>query len=224
MVVSSEVKDLGVKVDCNLSFRNQINQTVRIAAYHLRNIAFVRKYLDVNTTKMLIHNHVIGKLDYCNSLYYGLPNILLRKLQLIMNRAARLIMGLPVRASITPALIDLHWLPIKARIIYKLCIMTYQALNSEKPQYMRDMLVDFSVNTDMTLRHGNVLHRLNEPRCNSGIGFRAFEKSAPRLYNKLPVSVKNSDNINIFKMKLKTHLFTECYDLDNKIIMHSYKC
>lgn len=123
------MKDLGVLVDSELSFKSQIKQTVRIAAYHLRNIAFVRKYPDSKNTNMLIHNHVITKLDYCNSLYYGLPNYLLRKLQLIINRAARLIKGLPVRVSITPALIDLHWLPVKARIIYKLCVMLYQALN-----------------------------------------------------------------------------------------------
>ena len=95
----------------------------------MRNIAFVRKYLDEKTTKMLIHNHVINKLDYCNSLYYGLPNYLLRKLQLIMNRAARLVKGVHIRKSITPALVELHWLPIKARIVHKICVMTYQALN-----------------------------------------------------------------------------------------------
>ena len=93
MVVSREVKGLGVLVDCNLSFKSQINQTVRISAYHQRNIAYVRKYLNDKTPKMLIHNHVISKLDYSNSLFYGLPNYLLRKLQLIMNRAASLIKG-----------------------------------------------------------------------------------------------------------------------------------
>ena len=95
------------------------------------------------TAKMLIHNHVISKLDYCNSLYYGLPSYLLRKLQLIMNRATRLIKGVPVHASITPALIDLHWLPITAKIIYKLHVIVYQALNFEKPQYIRDLLEIF---------------------------------------------------------------------------------
>ncbi len=224
VTVSKEVKDLGVLIDCNLSFKSQINQTVRISAYHLRNIAFVRKYLDDKTIKKLIHNHVISKLDYCNSLYYRLPNYLLRKLQLIMNRAARLIKGLPIRANITPALIDLHWLPIKARIIYKLCVMTYQAMNLKKPQYIRDLLEDFKVNTNLTLRHSNVRHRLNEPRCNYELGFRAFEKSAPRLYNKLPENVKISENIEIFKKKLKTHLFMECYDLEDKIVKQDYKC
>ena len=102
--------------------------------------------------------------------------------------------------------------------------MTNQALNYGKPKYIRDLLDDFSVNTEMALRHSNVLHRLNEPRCNYEFGFRAFKNCAPRLYNKLPESVKNSDNIMIFKKKLKTYLFAECYDLEDMTIRQDYKC
>ena len=72
-----EVKDLGIILDCNLSMKDQI-RVVRTTRYHLRNTGFVRKYLDEMTTKMLIHNYTISKLDYCNSLYYGLPNYLLK--------------------------------------------------------------------------------------------------------------------------------------------------
>ncbi len=89
------VRDLGIMLDCNLSMKEQIQPVVRTTRYHLRNIGFVRKYLDETTTKMLVHNYVIGKLDYCNSLYYGLPKYLLKELQLVMNRAARLIKGFP---------------------------------------------------------------------------------------------------------------------------------
>ena len=67
--------------------------------------------------------------------------------------------------------------------MYKMCVITYQALNFEKSQYIRDLLEDLYVATDMTLKHSNVLHKLNEPQCNFEFGFRAFEKSAPRLYN-----------------------------------------
>ena len=217
-------KDLGVIIDCNLSFNDHILKLTRTLGYHLRNIAFVRKYLDEKLTKMLIHNYVISKLDYCNSLYYGLPNYLLRKLQLIMNRAARLIKGLPPRERITPALIDLHWLPIKARIIYKICVMVHQAMTFGKPRYIKDMLIDFHVDTAMTLRHSTELHRLLEPRCNLELGFRAFEKSAPRLYNRLPDDVKSSDNLNLFKKKLKTHLFTQAYDLQTQETKIAFKC
>ncbi len=89
------VRDLGIMLGCNLSMKEHIQRVVRTTRYHLRNIGLLRKYLDETTTKMLVHNYVISKLDYCNSLYYGLPKYLLKELQLVMNSAARLIKGLP---------------------------------------------------------------------------------------------------------------------------------
>ena len=80
---------------------------------------------------MMIHNYVISRLDCCNVLYYALPNYNLKKIQTVFNRAARLIKGLSPRERI--ALIELHWLPVKVRIIFKMCVLTYQALNSGKP-------------------------------------------------------------------------------------------
>ncbi len=146
------VRDLGILLDCNLSMKEQIQRVVRTTRYHLRNIGFVRKYLDETTTKMLVHNYVISKLVYCNSLYYGLPNYLLKDLQLVMNRAARLMKGLPHRERITPALIDLHWLPVKASTEYKIAAMSHQALFSGKPEYVRNTLKEFHRDTAMELR------------------------------------------------------------------------
>ena len=79
--ISDSVKDLGFILDSNLTFNEQINKVVRNAGYHLRNIAFIRKYLGETTAKLLIHNYVINSLDYCNSVYHGLPNYQLKKLQ-----------------------------------------------------------------------------------------------------------------------------------------------
>ena len=56
-------------------------------------------------------------------------------------------------------------------------------------------------------------HRLLEPRSNFDMGFRAFERCAPRIYNKLPSDIKDCVRIDLFKKKLKTYLFTEAYDL-----------
>lgn len=222
--VSDSVKDLGVLLDSDLSMKSQIEQTVRIAGYHLRNIAYVKKYLDGKTMKMLIHNHVLSKLDYCNSLYYGLPNYLLKKLQLIMNRAARLVTGQSWRERITPTLTKLHWLPVKARVVYKQCVMTYQALKFGKPLYMRNMLKEFEVDTTITLRHSVEIHRLNEPRYQREAGRRAFSRSASRLYNQLPQRIKMQENVATFKRKLKTFLFSDCYDLENESVTAAYSC
>ena len=115
------LQKLGVLIDSNLTMKNQISNIVKVCNHHLRNIAFIRNNLNEDTLKMLIHNHVISRLDYCN--YYRLPNILLKKLQNIQNRAARLIRKIPLHERITPALIELHWLPMKARIIYKIFLL-----------------------------------------------------------------------------------------------------
>ena len=222
--MSNSVKDLGVLLDSDLSLKSQIDQTVKIAGYHLRNISFVRKYLNKKIIKMLVHNHVLSKLDYCNSLYYGLPNYLLNKLQLIMNRAARLITGQSWRERVTPALIKLHWLPVKARIIYKQCVMVYHALKFGKPLYMSDMLKKFEVDTTVILRHSVEVHRLDEPRYQREAGRRAFCRSAPRLYNQLPQRIKMEQNVATFKKKLKEFLFTDCYDLENQLVTAAYSC
>ena len=211
--VRSPIKNLGIIFDCSLSFNEQINSMVKTAGYHLRNIAFLKKYLDVKTITMLIHNYVISRLDYCNVLFYGLPNYNVKKIQNVFNRAARLIKGLAPRERITPALIELHWLPVKARIIFKMCVLAYQALSLERPRYLRNKLTSFQPDTVVDLRHSDDPYRLEEPRSRSNIGTRAFERSAPRLFNNLPLAVKQSPSIDVFKRNLKTHLFSDCYQL-----------
>ena len=209
--VMSPIKNLGIIFDCNLTFNVHINHVIKTAGYHLRNIAFLKKYLDGRLITMLIHNYVISRLDYCNVLYYGLPNYILKKMQNVFNRAARLIKGLSPRERITPVLIELHWLPVKARIIFKMCVLTYQALRFGKPMYMGNMLRSFRPETAVNLRLSDDPYRLDEPRSRSNIGTRAFERSAPRLFNKLPLEVKQSPNVDIFKKKLKSFIFADCY-------------
>ena len=145
----------------------------------------------------------------------------MKKLQNVQNRAARLIKK--KRERITPALIELHWLPMKARIIYKICLLTYKALKFGVPKYLNEYLVPFRFETSVAVRHANDRHRPFEPRTIRISGERSFQYSAPRLYNKLPMVIKDSENINQFKKRLKTYLFGESYDMNQKTINEQYK-
>ena len=86
------------------------------------------------------------------------------------------------------------------------------------------MLQDYSMESDMTLRHGVEMHRLFEPRYNTELGLRAFENSATRLYNKLPSVVKSANTVESFKKRLKAHLFSECYNMKNMTITEEFEC
>ena len=101
-----------------------ITKTYSAAFYHLYNIRGIRKYLSKETTEILIHAFISSRVDYCNSLYYGLPAYQLMKLQRIQNVAARLVFQESKYCHITPILRDLHWHPVKYRIDYKILLLT----------------------------------------------------------------------------------------------------
>lgn len=84
----------------------------------------------------VIHAFITSRLDYCNSLYFGLPKSSLDRLQLVQNAAARLLTGTRKREHITPVLASLHWLPVKFRIDFKILLYVFKALHGCAPQYI----------------------------------------------------------------------------------------
>ena len=72
---SSTAKDIGVTLDESLSMAPHVTAVCKSAFFHLRNISKIRKFLNMETTKSLVHAFSTSKVDYCNSLLYGVPNI-----------------------------------------------------------------------------------------------------------------------------------------------------
>ena len=113
---SSFLKNLGIFIYEKLSMNSHIThyKICNISFYYLHNIKRIRKHLSRNSTETLIHAFVLSRLDYCNSLLYGMPQVQIDKIQRVQNAAARLIsLKKPKFSHITPALYQLHWLPIK---------------------------------------------------------------------------------------------------------------
>ena len=72
-----------------------------------------RKYTSQSNLKRIVSAFAISRIDYCNSILYGLPTIDHEKLQWVQNIAACLITGSSLRDHITPVLKNLHWLPLR---------------------------------------------------------------------------------------------------------------
>ena len=155
----------------------------------------------------------------------GLPNKTLRKLQSVLNRAARLVFSLPPRVPTTPSLIVLHWLPVKARIEFKICLMVFKALKYQHPRYIAEFLMPHNVETGVVLRSTDDPYRLHEPRAVGERSFavRSFAYTAPRLYNRLPVSMKQLDSVESFKEKLKVFIFHRAYSLTDRTVSDEYR-
>ena len=201
--LSESVKNLGVIFDQDLNFQSQISAVIKSCNYALYNLRPIKPFLPFKLFVSIVHQEIISKVDYCNALYLQLPKKQLQRLQLVINRCVRLIFGLPRTAHITEHLKSrLHWLPIAARIDFKIILLTYKALNFEEPKYLFHSLLP-------TRRPP----RLKEHKSHGGHVFirRSFHHSGPRLYNKVPNKIKTLMN-SAFKKGLKTFFYNSAFE------------
>jgi hypothetical protein len=126
---STSVRDLGVYLDADLSMRSHVHNTVSKCFAMLRQqlLRSIRRSLPASTYQALIVSLVLTKLDYGNAVLSGLPAHLIRRLQSVMNAAARSIAGLRRSEHITTTLAGLHWLRASERIEFKLATLTSRA-------------------------------------------------------------------------------------------------
>jgi len=136
----SAVRDLGVQLDGELNMQAHVSKTTQTCFFHLRRLRQVRRLLGHDVTANLVAAFVLSRLDYGNALLVGLPYTTIAPLQRVINAAVILVYGLRARDHVTAAVIELHWLPIEARIQYKVCLLVHLSLNSRAPSYISSLL------------------------------------------------------------------------------------
>ena len=203
---SSAARNLGVIFDSELALKEQVNKLCQLAYLEIRRIGSIRQYLSVEATKTLVSSLVLSRLDYCNALLAGCPQVLLDKIQRVINCSARLIYKASKSAHITPLLFDLHWLPISSRIQYKIALTCFHIISGTAPPYLSELLHLYS--PSRSLRSASDTRIFRVPRVWSGtVGERSFQCIGPVIWNSLPFSVRHATSLSSFKSKLKTHLF-----------------
>ena len=202
---STSVRNLGVFLDHHASMEIHINNLCRGLYFQLKNIRALRKYLDQESLECIIHAFLTSKIDYCNSLLCGLPMSLTNRLQMIQNTAARILTGTPRFQHITPVLKSLHWLPVHRRIEYKVLLLVYKSVKDLAPSYLKELICPYVPSRRLRSSDQHLLHI---PYTSSSlIQSRTFSVAGPHLWNSLPYDLRALSNIELFKSKLKTHLF-----------------
>ena len=138
VTVADSARDLGVLIDSCLTMAEHVSAICRSGFFQLRQLRHVARSLTADAAKTIVHAFVACRLDYCNSMLHGITDSLFRRLQSIQNAAARLITGTRRRDHITRVLRDLHWLPVRRRVDYKLALLVYKSLHGLAPPYLAE--------------------------------------------------------------------------------------
>ena len=208
------VRNLGVYVDSELSMKDHISKLSKTCFFQLRQLRTIRRSLTSEATRLLLHSFVVSRLDYCNSLFTGLPLSAVGKIQRIQNAAARLFGGLKKHDHVTAIMkTELRWLRISERITFKIGTLVYKALHGEAPSYLQELCVTVSDNNSYLSRHrsasrGDLVVPITRTKT---YGSRAFSIAGPATWNMLPASIREATTLSLFKAELKTFLFAKSY-------------
>jgi hypothetical protein len=208
--IKPTVTNLGFKMDPDLKFDSQIRSVVKLSFFQLRQLAKVKPFLSRKHFETVIHAFVTTRLDYCNALYVGVSASSISRLQMVQNAAARLLMGSGKYEHISPILASLHWLPIRFRIDFKISLFTFKALNGLAPPYLAELLHPYT--PARALRSADQLF-LGVPKTKRKLrGDRAFAVVAPKIWNGLPLFIRQASSVSDFKSLLKCHLFSLAFN------------
>ena len=207
---SESVRTLGVLLDADLTFECQVSAIVSSCNFNIRRISRARHCMSRDVAIAAAVAFILSRLDYCNSLLYGITKAQTKRLQVAQNSAARVVTKTRMRDHISPVLRQLHWLPVEQRIQHKLLSLVYQTVTKTAPQYLQEITTPYvpprvlRSSSKMLLQVPGVREAQTKTYAD-----RAFSVSAPILWKPVPLKIKQSESKASFKSQTKTLLFQE---------------
>ena len=201
----NDVKSLGIILDSELKMEKMVSQCIKTCYFNLKKLQTIRNSLDKDLKLTLVTSSILSRIDYCNVLLANSPDMLIKRLQKVLNACIRFIYNIPISQSTTPYLKQCHILPVKQRIKYKSCVLMYQIINNLSPDYLSNMAFPDIGNRD-NLRSSNDLLRMKLPDCTKCIQYAMTVN-----WNELPTELRCLDTLFTFKKQLKTHFFISAF-------------
>ena len=171
--------------------------------YILRRLKQILPTEDINCVYYGIFQSFI---DYCITVWGCAAQKYLCKIQKLQNRAARLlaqnfdwnIRGIDIVRG-------LGWQNVKERYCFLSCCLTYKSLNNLAAYYLSDLFSSVSEYHTVSTRNATS-NTLQQPRCNNSLYKSSLSVNGSRLWNKLPLEIRNKKTCSAFKYNLKLYM------------------
>ena len=193
-------KLLGVLIDQNLDFNQHIDYVCKNISSKIALLNKIKKFLPLQTRKLYYNAYILPVMDYCLTVWGSAPKFQIERLNKLQKRAARTILEVPPETPSLPLFQQLGWLNIYERLEYSKYIILYKSTKNLVPGYIKDL---FTFNSTDNYNSRSVTNNdMYIKRHRTKIFEKSLQYSGPRLWNSIPVSIRESNNIHQFKRKI----------------------
>lgn len=200
-----KVKNLGLILDCGLTGEPQVSDVCRRVTYTLRCLYRFKYFLPISTKILLVQTLVIPKIDYADVCFSNLTQGSLSRLDRLLNNCIRFIFGLRKYDHISAYRRQLNWLPIRERRSLRVLCTLYSCLfDPAAPDYLRSKFQFVTARPGCNLRTARSL-KLVTPLHRTGFMTNSFSAQAIRLWNALPIAIRQAQSKYSFKNMLRKH-------------------
>ena len=198
-----------------MTLARHVNHISGVCLFQLRQLRIIRRSLTSDAAHALVRALRHTRIDYCNGLLASCPRYLTDKLQVVLRAAARLVLQLPCRSSVSEVMHrQLHWLDVVDRVNNNIGLLVYKCLHGLAPGYLSDQCIPASTFAGReNMRSSSRLDRLlYVPRTKTKtLGPRGFYYASSAVWNSIPVDLRDPGlSLHSFRTKLKSHFFHRC--------------
>ena len=202
---SSEVVLLGIEIDNNLKFKKHIHRLVKNAAGQLNFLSRQSKFLNHDAKRIVIESFVLANFNYCPLVWHFCSSEYIKKLERIQERAFRLILVNDHESDYDQLLTKVNKPTLEIRRLKFLATEIFKTINNLNPPYMKEI---FELNT----RRDNADNKLIvQSQHSMKYGSYTLRSLGPRIWNKLPVDIRNCNSLLNFRELLKAWSGPKCH-------------
>ena len=204
ITVSDKLKTFCVTLDAARTFDDYVNYVAKACNFYMWGLCHIRRSISRDVVNIMAACIVGTRVVYCNALLHCTTDKSLNKLQRAQNKLARIVSNVTTLQQHTVVLLpNLHWLPIRSRITFKVATSCYNAYRISQPIYLLDTLEQY---VSCRGQRSAEMDLLTVPTPRTKTAERRFSSAAPTVWNGLPLVIRNSDNIGTFKSHISASI------------------
>lgn len=204
---SCSEKLLGVYIADTLKWDVHVKYVVKKLSTNIWLLNKIRYFINTDYRVLFYKAYIQPHLDYCCIIWGNTTRHNIELLMRLQRRACKIMLGQDY-VSLKDSMVKINAMTFDQRVLFQKAIAMYKIFNKAFPSYITDNFqlrgMDLP-SSHMSLRSESN-HHFYIPQPRSEFLKKSLQYSGPKLWNAMPLEIKQSRSLNMFKIKCKTWL------------------